>query len=40
MPDPLDPDATAAYQPTTIQPAEWFAPGTLLSGRYRVVCRI
>jgi hypothetical protein len=34
-----DPDATGVYQPPGLAPAERFAPGAVLSGRYRVGCR-
>jgi hypothetical protein len=40
--DPSDPDATGAYQPATpAAPAgERFAPGALLTGRYRILAAL
>src|SRR5947209_14638664 len=32
-----DPGATGAYEPSALTPAERFAPGTVLAGRYRMV---
>src|SRR5436305_13991588 len=32
-----DPGATGAYEPSALTPAERFAPGAVLAGRYRIV---